>query len=182
MSGIFRLNKDNTVVITPEAKELCVILSTLDPKTFLYIVLAYDTLDSPYRLMSVEDRKRIARHRIWGTSAAFPEDNPMVVDAIEEMKSICFDYNQDTKEVLLGKLQLLNNELITSSTVSIKPLMDAIKLIEDKIEELDQKMDRDFEIMYLKGSKKLSLIEMFMRNRQKYTEKMKTYGFFNRQD
>lgn len=177
MPGIFRLNRDNTVVITPEAKDLCPILSRLDADSFLYVVLVYDTLDSPYRNMPVEDRRRIARNRIWGRDSTDPEDSSTLVDAIEEMRSICYDPNQENKEVLMHKLSLLNNELLQSSTVSIKAVLDAIKSVEERIEEINERMEKDLDMINLKGGKTLSFVEMFIRNREKFTEKMRQYGF-----
>lgn len=176
MPGIFKLNSDNTIVLTPEAKQLCQILSTLDQQTFLYIIYVYNTLDSPYRLMPIADRKRIAKNRIWGKDSLDPEDNSRISDAIEEMRSICYNVNQVSRDVLLTKLSMLNDQLITANTANIKSIMDAIKLVEDKIEEIDEKMEKEINMITLKGGKNFSLIEMFIRNREAYTEKMKSYG------
>jgi len=180
MPGIFKLNKENTIVLTPEAKDLCVTLSKLDDDNFMYVILVYDTMDSPYRRKPEQERRRIARNRIWGKDHPdMPEDNPLVADAIDEMKSIVYDHNKDDREVLLTKLTLLNADLMSSDSSRIKSIMEAIELIENRIDELDSRIDREEEIVYLKGGRKLSFVEMFIKNREAYIEKMKSYGIGN---
>lgn len=178
MPGIFRLNNDNTLVLTPEAKELCENLSLVDYKTFLYIVLAYDTMDSPYRRMPLADRRRIARNRVFGPdkNENFDEEDPLINLAVKEMSSIVYDENQIERDVLLKKLSQLNNQLIAAEVTGIKGYLDAINLIEERIGILDGKIDMEEEKIYLRGNKRLSLVEKFIQNRERYFDKMKSYG------
>jgi hypothetical protein len=179
MPGIFRLNRENTIVLTPEAKDLCPILSKLNNENFLYVILVYDTLDSPYRNMPLDDRKRIGRNRIWGSESLIPEEFSQIQDAITEMRSICYDPYQENRDILLQKLSLLNNDLLGATTASIKPILDAIRTVEERIEEIDEKMEKEIDMITLRGGKVLSFVEMFIRNRDKFTEKMKSYGIGN---
>lgn len=176
MPGIFKLNSEGTIVLTPEAKDLCKVLSKLDPKKFLYIVLVFDTMDSPYRSRPIEDRRRIAVNRIWGPDHKVNESEPLMADAIEEMQSIVYDINVESREMLLTKMQLLNNDLISADSSKIKTILDAIQMVEQRIEDLDTKIDREEEKIYLRGGKRLSFIELFIKNRQKYLNKMVSYG------
>ena len=64
--GIFRVNKELTAILDIEAVKLCPELAMLTDDQVMYIILAYDIIDSPYRLKQLDERKRVAKERIFG--------------------------------------------------------------------------------------------------------------------
>lgn len=173
MPGVFTVNSSHTVILSIEALRLCPELSKLNEQQVLYIILAYDHTDSPWRRHPLEDRKRLAKRKIWGDKKFIPEDFKNVALAIEEYKGLIYDVEREQRDVLLAKLNSLNNDFISETdTSALTQIMKSQDLIQERIDAFDVKIDIKEEKIKLKAGKKLSYIEQFMRNREQYTEKM----------
>jgi hypothetical protein len=58
--SVFRINKKTGVAIEPELRKLVPELKNLDEKELRYLILVYDTIDSPMRRLGLQDRKKMA--------------------------------------------------------------------------------------------------------------------------
>lgn len=173
MPGVFTVNSSHTVILSNEAVKLCPELRQLNEQQVLYIILAYDYIDSPWRRQPLEDRKRLAKRKIWGDKKFVPEDYKKVAAGINEYKGLIYDPEREQRDVLLTKLNSLNNEFINETdTGALTQLMKSQDLIQDRIDAFDIKIDIKEEKVKLKAGKKLSYIEQFMRNRSKFEERM----------
>lgn len=173
MPGIFIVNSSHTVIISNEAVRLCPELAKLTQEQVIYIIMAYDYIDSPWRRYPLEDRKRLAKRKVWGDKKFVPEDFKNVLAGINEYKGLIYDVDREQREILLAKLNSLNNQFISETdTGNLALLMKSQDLIQKRLDEVDIRLDIKEENIKLKAGKKLSLIEQFMRNRGQYEEKM----------
>lgn len=173
MPGIFTVNNNHTVILSSDAVKLCTELSKLTEEQVLYIILAYDYLESPWRRYPLEDRKRLAKRKIWGENEFIPEDFKNVSSAIDEYKGLIYDIDYEMRDSLLSKMKTLDNNLtIETDTTKINLILKSQDIIKARLDELDVKIDIKQEVIKLKSSKKLSYIETFMRNRKQYIIKM----------
>ena len=125
-------------------------------------------------MLPLERRKILAKNKIWGKKDFNPENYKNMIFAIDEYIGLIFDHNRHDRDMLLEKLNLLNNQLVTEiDTFKINNLLKAINSIENRIDEIDMKIDRDEQVIILKGNRKLSMIEEYMANRKAYEERMK---------
>jgi hypothetical protein len=173
MPGIFTVNNSHTVILSSEAVKLCTELSKLTEEQVLYIILAYDYLDSPWRRYPLEDRKRLSKRKIWGDQEFVPEEFANMQLAIDEYKGLIYDIDYEMRDALLSKLKTLDHNLIIETDTSkINLILRSQDILKARLDELDIKIDIKQEAIKLKSSKKLSYIEMFMRNREQYNIKM----------
>jgi len=173
MPGVFLVNNNYTIVLSKEAVKLSPQLSKLNNDQLLYIILAYDYTDGPYRLHPIEDRKRLAKRRIWKDKDFVPEDYKNMKEAIHEYKGLIYDYEREYRDVLVTKLQQLNNKFaLEEDPRTMQYLMKSIELVESKLNEVETKIDIKEQDLKLKGNKTISLIEKFQRNKDKYLERM----------
>lgn len=173
MPGVFTLSSDFNVILSKEAVDLCVHLSKLTNDQVLYIILAYDYVESPYRRKPLEERKEIARKRIWKDKEIVPEDIDRIAKAIEEYYGIIYDHNRAIRDTYLAKLSMLDGQIMMETDPSkLRNLISTQKIIEERLDETDIKIARDENVVKLRGNKNLSLIEQFQRNRKEYEQRM----------
>jgi hypothetical protein len=93
--------------------------------------------------------------------------------AIDEYKGLIYDIDYEMRDALLSKLKTLDHNLIIETDTSkINLILRSQDILKARLDELDIKIDIKQEAIKLKSSKKLSYIEMFMRNREQYNIKM----------
>lgn len=173
MPGVFIVNNSNTAILSSDAVKLCPELRKLTEEQVLYIILAYDYIDSPWRRMPLEDRQRLAKRKIWGEKDFNPEDYKNVLAGIEEYKGLIYDEEREMRDTLLIKLRMLNGEFLAESDVNrLNQIIKSQDLVQKRIDDFDVKIDIKEETIKLKAGKQLSFIEQFMRNRVKYEERM----------
>jgi len=173
MPGVFTINSGHTAILSNDAVKLCPSLTKLTKDQVLYIILAYDYIDSPWRRFPLEDRQRLAKRKIWNDKQFIPEDFKKIVAGIEEYKGLIYDVEREQRDVLLKKLDSLNNDFIKESdTERLTKIMKSQDLIQKRLDEIDIKIDIKEEKIKLKAGKQLSYIEQFQRNRAKFEERM----------
>ncbi len=173
MPGVFTVNNSHTIILSNDAVKLCPDLRKLTQDQILYIILAYDYIDSPWRRFPLEDRKRLAKRKVWGEKKFIPEDYKDMLIGIEEYKGLVYDVEREQREVLLSKLSSLNTKFSTENdTATLSVIMKSQDIIQKRIDEYDLKIDIKEEKVKLKAGKRLSYIEQFQRNRAQYEERM----------
>ena len=173
MPGVFTVNSSHTIILSNEAIKLCPKLSKLTQDQVMYIILAYDYIDSPWRRKPLEDRKRLSKRKIWGERDFDPESYKKVLEGIEEYNGLIFDVERQQRDTLLSKLSSLNSKFINETdSGALTTIMRSQDLIQKRIDEIDIKIDIKEESIKLKAGKKLSYIEQFQRNIDQYTERM----------
>lgn len=171
--SILILSNDGRVVLNDLAVSLCPNLKRLKSEELLYIILAYDWINSPYRLRAPEERRKLAVIRCWPNAPdLIPEDQPRLGKAIEEFQSLLFNHNYYYRDRLLSKMITMEEELTRETTASkIKGLMDTMDLISRKIDELNDKiMQRESELE-LKGGGSLTWVEQWQINREEFNKR-----------
>ena len=171
VTTVFMIDHNFSLIINPEAVKICPVLKKLTEEQILYIVLAYDYTFGPYRRKPLEERKAMAKERIWPNQPDdfIPEDFKLMKEAIAEYKSLIFDHNRESRDVLLQKKQLLEKELITeSSAIRVKGIMDTINLIDDRLDNLVIKISTADKSMELKGGGELTWIELWQISRSEF--------------
>lgn len=175
MAQIFQLNSKGTVVLHNDAYKLCPELKNLTEEELLYVILAYD-YKSPYHNFPEEERIRKAKRQIWKTKDYEFEDVEYIDNAIEFYKSLQYDIDQEILRNYQEKIDQLNARLQkTDANAEIKSIISVIDIMEKKIADIQEKLDKDNEInINLKGNIKLSLLERMQRSRELY-EKRRNY-------
>lgn len=183
MPGVFTVNSKHTIILSNETLQLCPELKKLTQEQVLYIILAYDYTESPWKRFPLETRKHLAKRKMWGEIDIIPEDFKNVIAGIHEYKGLIYDVEREQRDVLLGKLDSLNNAFnIETDNTRLSSLMKSQDLIQKRIDEVDTRIDIKDEKAKLKAGKKLSLIELFQRNKNEYEEKMNRIMKENQED
>lgn len=165
---LFKLNKDNTAVLHQECYQLCPALKNLNSKQILYIILTYD-YDSPYRLLPLEERRRTAKAQVYGTSDVKPENDKIILVGIKIFMSLQYDPKRESIETYSKKIQLLENDLLTSSGASeITGIIKSIEHLTKASDNMQKDIDRDESLEELEGGGKLSLLEKMQNNGKLY--------------
>ena len=162
--GIFRISKDGTVILSPDAIKLCRDLAFLTDDQIKYIVLVYDYVDSPIRRKPLEERRRIARDKL-SDSRIDPEDSPVVKKGIEEYTSMIYDNRRERMDILNNKISRMQKKLDDEEDDKIiKRYIETINLMSSEIDKLQEAIDIDEEMIEVRGNKKLTFIEIWKRN------------------
>lgn len=173
MASTFFFDEKNDLIIREEALKLCTVLSKIKKKNVLYIILVYDPIDSPYRKKPFEERKKMAIRRLFDDDGHDPEEDDLVALAVDEYKSITYSYWHELRDLLMSKLTLLNAQLYgATNSTEVKNIMASTTLIETKLHQIEDRIEKEEEELKLKGGKKISLVEKFMANRDMYRQKM----------
>lgn len=179
MYGIFRVDSNFQLILSKDAARLCPELVDISEDELKYIILAYDYLESPFRKKPIEERKRIARRRIWKNSRKTPEKTAKIKKAINAYKSLIYDSKREAVDSYKQKIHNLNMEI--SKSDDFKEIQEKAKIVsflESKVAEYEtdiQAGEVNFELK-LKGDKKLSYVEIWQRNKQAYEKEQKLLG------
>jgi hypothetical protein len=168
--SVFKINKEYTAVLNPEAAKLVPELSGLSPDELLYVILVADYADGPYRKRPPEERRTLALKHVFGAKQV-NLDNQRIYDALDAYKSLVFDIRRETLDILKQKAQLYHKELLNPNIEfkRMKELDQAIQYIEDRIEKIETSLSTDdITEMELKGQKKLSFLEIWQRRQKEY--------------
>jgi molecular chaperone DnaK (HSP70) len=165
--GVYSVTTDGSALLNPDAVKLEPILGSLSQKQLLYIIWVYDYLQSPLRKKPLEDRRRISKIKFLPTAIKEFEAEPTFKSAIEAFKSFIYDEKYVTTETYKSKIyQMQQNLAETNATTDIKNITQTIDLLRKKIDELENSIDEQDQIIYVKGDRKLSLIEIWQRNKK----------------
>lgn len=178
MYGIFRVDSDFQLILSKDAARLCPELVDISEDELKYIILAYDYIESPFRKKPLEERKRIAKRRVWKNSRKNPE-NQKVVKAIEAYKGLIYDSKREAVESYRQKVANLNREISISEKLDeIKQKVGLVEFFEKKIDEYENDIKAE-EVnleLKLKGGAKLSYLEIWQRNKKLKEKEDKLLG------
>lgn len=164
--SVFTINQKGTAVLHKDAVTLCDELVKVTEKELLYIILAHDNLNGPYRLKPPEERRQLALSKCFPKLKSEPKG---LDDAIKEYISINYEHNVASRDVLLQKKASLQISLIgENEPTRIQGLLKTIDLIDNKLDEIVEKIQRNETQFELKGGGELSFLEQFMLNRESY--------------
>ena len=170
--SVFKINHEHDTILNPDAAKLCEHLQKVSKKELLYIILAYDHTDGPFRLKGPDERKNLAKKRVYKTMDTEPE-TPEVVLAIEEYKSLIFDVRKETVDNYKKKILRLQKDSLMEevSVAKLKEIDTAINFLQTRITEIESEIFTEEKYdAYIKGDKKLSMIEKWQMNIRKYNE------------
>jgi hypothetical protein len=167
---VFKVDRNFKIILNPDAAKLCPELTSLTNDELLFVILAIDYCDGPYRKRPAEERRSLALKRVFKDNAVNLETKRMQ-DAMEAYKSLVFDIRRETLDVLKQKAQLYHKELLnpTLEFKRMKELDQALQYIEERIDKIDTSLTvDDINEMELKGQKKLSHLEVWQRRQKEF--------------
>lgn len=161
---LFTVNKENSLILDSEAIKLCPGLKKISDEEILFVVLAYD-YKSPYHQFPEEERVRKAKRHVWGTIEGEQDQKDDVLEAIDLYRSLQYDVRRETIINYSKKIDHLNRLLANEESArNIKSLDETIDRLLQRIDTLQNEVDKADESVELKGGGKLSLIEKWQRN------------------
>lgn len=170
--SVFKVNHEFDAILNPDAAKLCEHLQKVSKEELLYIILAYDYTDGPYRMRTPDERKNLAKKRVYKTMDIEPETEK-VKKAVEEYKSLIFDVRRETIDNYKKKVSKYQKESLMEeiSVAKLKEIDTAIKFLQTRISEIESEIFTEEKYdAYIKGDKKLSMIEKWQMNIRKYNE------------
>jgi len=170
MYGIFRVKDDDSVIVDKDALLLIPELSKVSEKELKYIILVYDTYDSPLRRMPYEMRKVMAKRRVWGDIKKDVDKSIDMIKAIDAYKSICYDPIRESLDAVRTKISMLNKSIV-DPTLTLKDGKDTVtqlEFYEDKMYDLQNQSKKEETIAEIKGKKSLSTLEVWQRKQIEY--------------
>lgn len=171
---LFQLNKDNKILIHPEAVALCTELSVLNQQELLYVILRTD-YSSIFAQFTEDDRKRRSSFHAYGDYVDV-EKSPKVRAAIEAYNSLQYSPKIEQCRVYEKKIVLLLEELEgLSDSKKINDNMVATSRLRAGIRELEQEVIDKYqeEQGNLVGGGERTFIEKIMKNKAYYESVIK---------
>lgn len=169
MSLLFYCDEKAGIILRPDCYKLSPILSKLDEKEMLFVILSQD-YHSIYRQFPEQDRIRRAMFHVFDDNKPELLKDQRILDAIEAYRSL--QYNPDIEQVnrfqkkiesLLLKLEQDDSPSLNKNTMSvIAELRKNIRDIENEVVETTKDEGQ------IKGNKNLSFLEKLMRSQKIY--------------
>lgn len=168
--SVFKVNKDFTIIANEEAAKLVPELCSLSSDQLLYVVLAVDYVDGPFRKYPFDERKLLASRRVFGKDSIKQDER--ITLAMDAYKGLIFDIRRETIDKFKAKINQLHEELLGNITPSaIQNIDKSITFLEKRIASLEADISAsEKEEIELKGGKRLSMIETWQRNQMRYSE------------
>lgn len=170
--SVFKIDKNFEAVINIDALKLVPELKGLSQQELRYVILVVDYVDSPFRKKPLEERKLLAKKKIFGSTDVKVE-TPNVLAGMDAYKSLIFDIRRETTDIYKAKVKGMHKETLQDSTAfsRLKELDQTISFLSDRIKSIEHELDiEEDEEIELKGKKKLSYIEIWQRNQKDYRE------------
>ena len=130
----------------------------------MYIILAYDIIDSPYRLKPLDERKRVAKERIFGDKED-PEKFQNVKKGIKAYQSLIYDSRRSQIEIDKTKIGSLQKQLEREDEPkAMEQILKTIEFIRKDQDKLEKEVAIEEEMMEIRGGNKLTFVENWKRN------------------
>jgi hypothetical protein len=170
MYGIFRIKDDHSVIIDKDALLLAPELSKVSEKELKYIILVYDTFDSPLRKKPMDMRKQMAKRKMWGNISKNVERSPDMVKAIDAYKSLCYDPIRESLDAFRYKVSFINKKIAEPNLnlSDAKEYVKQLEFYESKLFSLEDEVKKEETVAEIKGKKKLSNLEDWQRRQMQY--------------
>ena len=170
--SVFKVNNNYTAVVNIEAAKLVPELSALSEEELLYIILAVDNVDGPYRKLPPDERKLLAYRKVF-KERVVDLNTPRFEQAAEGYRGLIFDIRRETADVFKTKILRYQKELLAMDQDfrKVKELEGSISFLVQRVTEIEYALDvEEKEEFELKGKKVLSQVEIWQRNQRKHKE------------
>lgn len=159
----FRINKQGAV-IDRDCLGLTKALKKITPQEFTVLVL-WLSYRSKYKSFPEPERKRKALLEMFGDTQYPIENNPLVLDAIEEYRSLQYDVRYETINAYQTKIAELTQKLIVEqSEIFIEKIDKAIEVLRSRCKEMQKEIDSVEDEIEIKAGGRLSKIERWQLN------------------
>jgi hypothetical protein len=147
--SIFRLDQQGKIMLVPDAIGLCPEFSLLESDQIVYLVCAYDSMNTIFKQQPRKNWKTLAAKHVFGTSADFEfAENQITKPAIDRFKELVFDEQREWKHTLLEKIEKLNIAFLAEDdskrqsniVAARKQTMQLIEEADEKISIVDEKV------------------------------------------
>ena len=168
---VFQVDRNNKVMVNPEAAKLVPELTSLSMEQLWYVILVADYVDGPFRRLPPEERRILASRHVYGKSKKVQETEK-IKNALEAYKGLVFDIRRETLDALKTKVQKLHKELLSDITArTIQDIDKSISFLEKRITSIERDLDlEEQETLELKAGRKLSMLEVWQRNQKQKQE------------
>jgi len=168
--AIFKVDRNFTIILNPEAVKLCPELSVLTQDELLFVILVEDYEDSPFRNKPAEERWSMAIKKVFGNKEINLETQK-IKTARKVYKSLVFDIRRETLDVYRKKIALYHKELLAENIEfkRMKELDTTIQYLEDRINSMEVSLKADESVnLRLKGDRQLSYIEIWQQRQKEF--------------
>lgn len=173
---LFKINKDERIVVNPDALMLCPELKKLqrkkEEKKILYIIYAFD-YESPYHRFPEAERIKKSIGSIFGGKPPDDLDSDEMKLCIQEYKSLQFDVRYETMKAYEEKIMKLNIELLSEAAPKrVSDIDTAIVTLENRIKKIQRDIYTDEEAnRVIQGGGKMSFVEKWQENQKKFRDR-----------
>jgi hypothetical protein len=168
--SVFKVDRDFTVILNPDAVKLVPELSSLSQRELLFIILVEDYEDSPFRKKPIEERWSMALKKVFKDEPVNLETDKIRL-ARRGYKSLVFDVRRETRDIYLKRIDMYRKELMAVNIEfkRMKELDQSIQYLEERIEAIDKSLEADdVANLQLKGNRQLSYIEMWQQRQKEF--------------
>lgn len=168
--AVFKVDKNFSVILNPDAAKLVPELSGLTESELLFVVLAEDYADGPYRKKPAEERYSMAIKRVFKDDAVNLETKRIKL-ARDAYKSLVFDIRRETLDIYKKKISVYHMEMLSSGLEfkKMKELDQMIQYLEERVQAIEVSLEADdITSIRLKGDRQLSYIEIWQKRQQEY--------------
>ncbi len=171
--AVFKVDKDFTIILNPEAVRLVPELAEVTSDELLYVICVIDYDDGPFRKKPLDERKLLAKRKYFRDSKEDPETD-RVKRAMEAYKDLVFDIRRETIDRYLRRITILQRESLKDevSISRLKEIDQGITFLTGRIDTIQHELDveEQTEDIKLKGGRKLSKLEKWQRNQKAHRE------------
>lgn len=168
--SVFRVDKNFSIILNPEAVKLVPELSALSQEELLFIILVEDYEDSPFRKKPMEERWSLALKKVFkGEDVNLETDKIRLARAA--YKSLVFDVRRETRDIYLKRIDVYRKELMSANIEfrKMKEIDQAIQYLEDRIGAIDKSLEADdIANIKLKGDRQLAYIEIWQHRQKEF--------------
>jgi len=168
--AVFQVDRNFTVILNPDAAKLIPELASLTEKELLFVILAEDYADGPFRKKPAEERYALALKKVFKDEDVNLETKRIKI-ARDGYKSLVFDIRRETLDIYKKKVGVYHSELMASNIEfkKMKELDQMIQYLEERIQSIETSLEADdMTNLKLKGDRQLSFIETWQRRQQEY--------------
>jgi hypothetical protein len=168
--AVFRVDRDFTVILNPDAVKLIPELSTLSQEELLFVILVEDYEDGPFRKKPLEERWSMALKKVFKGESVNLENDKIRL-ARKGYKSLVFDVRRETRDIYLKRIDMYRKELmiVNIEFKKMKEIDQAIQYLEDRIGSIDKSLEADdIANVKLKGDRQLSYIEIWQQRQKEF--------------
>ncbi len=170
MTSLFKLDRENKVILHPHIIQLCGEFQVLSQQELLYVILRTD-YNSIFSQFTEDERIRRSSYHSFGDYIDL-ESKPKIRAAVSAYNSLQYSPKQEQARVYQNKINQLLEDLMTeTSAKAIRENMDATEKLRAGIRELEQEIIEAYqeENVRLVGGGERSFLEKCLANKALYT-------------